>query len=240
MTMTKKNADNHKIIMKEISETERPYEKSYKYGVEILSDAELLAVILRTGSRQANALSTAYRILDAHPIHKGIVGLNYLTTEELEDISGVGKVKAIHMKCLAEISKRMAKASLKPFISFESPQSIADYFMENTRYLEKEYVYILMFDSKHKLLKDVRLSEGTVNSSLLSPREVFTTALKFDAVYIVLVHNHPSGDPSPSRQDIEITDRVSSAGRMIGIELSDHIILGNNCYVSLAERGIIR
>lgn len=240
MTMTKKNADNHKIIMKEISETERPYEKSYKYGVEILSDAELLAVILRTGSRQANALSTAYRILDAHPIHKGIVGLNYLTTEELEDISGVGKVKAIQMKCLAEISKRMAKASLKPFISFESPQSIADYFMENTRYLEKEYVYILMFDSKHKLLKDVRLSEGTVNSSLLSPREVFTTALKFDAVYIVLVHNYPSGDPSPSRQDIEITDRVSSAGRMIGIELSDHIILGNNCYVSLAERGIIR
>lgn len=240
MTMTKRNADNHKIIMKEISETERPYEKSYKYGVEILSDAELLAVILRTGSRQANALSTAYRILDAHPIHKGIVGLNYLTTEELEDISGVGKVKAIQMKCLAEISKRMAKASLKPFISFESPQSIADYFMENTRYLEKEYVYILMFDSKHKLLKDVRLSEGTVNSSLLSPREVFTTALKFDAVYIVLVHNHPSGDPSPSRQDIEITDRVSSAGRMIGIELSDHIILGNNCYVSLAERGIIR
>ncbi len=240
MTMTKKNADNHKIIMKEISETERPYEKSYKYGVEILSDAELLAVILRTGSRQANALSTAYRILDAHPIHKGIVGLNYLTTEELEDISGVGKVKAIQMKCLAEISKRMAKASLKPFISFESPQSIADYFMENTRYLEKEYVYILMFDSKHKLLKDVRLSEGTVNSSLLSPREVFTTALKFDAVYIVLVHNHPSGDPSPSSQDIEITDRVSSAGRMIGIELSDHIILGNNCYVSLAERGIIR
>ena len=240
MTMTKKNADNHKIIMKEISETERPYEKSYKYGVEILSDAELLAVILRTGSRQANALSTAYRILDAHPIHKGIVGLNYLTTEELEDISGVGKVKAIQMKCLAEISKRMAKASLKPFISFESPQSIADYFMENTRYLEKEYVYILMFDSKHKLLKDVRLSEGTVNSSLLSPREVFTTALKFDAIYIVLVHNHPSGDPSPSRQDIEITDRVSSAGRMIGIELSDHIILGNNCYVSLAERGIIR
>ncbi len=240
MTMTKRNADNHKIIMKEISETERPYEKSYKYGVEILSDAELLAVILRTGSRQANALSTAYRILDAHPIHKGIVGLNYLTTEELEDISGVGKVKAIQMKCLAEISKRMAKASLKPFISFESPQSIADYFMENTRYLEKEYVYILMFDSKHKLLKDVRLSEGTVNSSLLSPREVFTTALKFEAVYIVLVHNHPSGDPSPSRQDIEITDRVSSAGRMIGIELSDHIILGNNCYVSLAERGIIR
>ena len=205
-----------------------------------MSDAELLSVILRTGSRRANALSTAYKILNAHPIHKGIAGLNYLTISDLESIAGVGKVKAVQMKCLAEISKRMSKAVLKPFLSFQSPQSIADYFMENTRYLEKEYVYILMFDSKHKLLKDVRLSEGTVNSSLLSPREVFTTALKFEAVYIVLVHNHPSGDPSPSRQDIEITDRVSSAGRMIGIELSDHIILGNNCYVSLAERGIIR
>ena len=157
------------VSMKEMSETERPYEKSFKYGVEVLTDAELLAVILRTGSRKANALSTAYRILDAHPVHKGIVGLNYLTVSELEEISGVGKVKAIQMKCLAEISRRMARASFKPFLSFQSPQSIADYFMENTRYLEKEYVYLLMFDAKHKLIKDVRISEGTVNSSMLSP-----------------------------------------------------------------------
>lgn len=103
------------VSMKEMSETERPYEKSFKYGVEVLTDAELLAVILRTGSRKANALSTAYRILDAHPVHKGIVGLNYLTVSELEEISGVGKVKAIQMKCLAEISRRMARASFKPF-----------------------------------------------------------------------------------------------------------------------------
>ena len=168
------------------------------------------------------------------------MGLNYLTTDELEQISGVGKVKAIQMKCLAEISKRMAKASFKPFLSFQSPQSIADYFMENTRYLEKEYVYLLMFDSKHKLLKELRLSEGTINSSLLSPREVFVEALRYEAVFIILVHNHPSGDPTPSRQDIEITESIFKAGKMIGINLSDHIILGNNCYVSLAERGIVK
>ncbi len=227
------------VSMKEMSETERPYEKSFKYGVEVLTDAELLAVILRTGSRKANALSTAYRILDAHPVHKGIVGLNYLTVSELEEISGVGKVKAIQMKCLAEISRRMARASFKPFLSFQSPQSIADYFMENTRYLEKEYVYLLMFDAKHKLIKDVRISEGTVNSSMLSPREVFVEALRYDAVYIILVHNHPSGDPTPSSQDIDITREMDRAGELIGIELSDHIILGNNCYVSLAERGIL-
>ena len=104
--------DDSHILMKERSETERPYEKSYMYGVQVLSDAELLAVILRTGSQKANALTLAYRILNAHPIHKGIVGLNYLTTDELEEISGIGKVKAIQMKCLAEISRRMAKAVL--------------------------------------------------------------------------------------------------------------------------------
>lgn len=226
------------ICMKEMSETERPYEKAHRYGASTLSDAELLSVILRTGSRKANALSTAYRILDAHPVHKGIVGLNYLTLKDLEDIDGVGRVKAIQMKCLAEISRRMSRAVHKPFISFQSPQSIADYYMEKTRYLEKEHVYMLMFDSKHKLIKDVRISEGTINSSMLSPREVFVEALRYEAVFIILIHNHPSGDPTPSIQDIDITNRIYDAGMLIGINLSDHIILGNNCYVSLAERGI--
>lgn len=232
-------AESANMTMKEMSETERPYEKSYRYGVEVLTDAELLAIVLRTGSRNSNALSTAYKVLNAHPVHKGIVGLNYLTTKELEQIEGVGKVKAVQMKCLAEISKRMARAVHRPFIAFQSPQSIADYYMESMRYLEKEYVYMLLFDSKHRLLSDVRISEGTVNRSMLSPREVFVKALKCDAVYIILVHNHPSGDPSPSDADIDITRKMHAAGRLIGISLSDHIIVGNGCYVSLAERGII-
>lgn len=226
------------VTMKEISETERPYEKSMKYGVEILTDAELIAVILRSGSRESNALSTAYRILNAHPVHKGIVGLNYLTVDELMRIGGIGKVKALQMKCLAEFSKRMSRAVHKPFVAFQSPQSIADYYMGQTRYLEKEYVYLLMFDSKQKLLKDKQISEGTINCSLLSPREVFIEAVRYEAVNIILVHNHPSGDPAPSRDDIDITNRIYDAGKLIGINLADHIILGNNCYVSLAERGI--
>lgn len=226
--------------MKEMSETERPYEKSSKYGVGVLTDAELLAIVLRTGSRTANALTTAYRVLDAHPVHKGIVGLNYLTLEELEKIDGVGRVKAIQMKSLAEISRRMSMAVHKPFLSLSNPQSIADYYMGNTRYLEKEYVYMLMFDAKHRLLKDTRISEGTINRSLLSPREVFLEAFKYEAVFIILVHNHPSGDPTPSKADIDITHTIYEAGQIIGINLSDHIILGNNCYVSLAERGVLR
>lgn len=227
------------MTMKDLSETERPYEKGIKLGVSALSDAELLAVIIRSGSKNNNALDVAYKILDAHNVHKGIVGLNFLQESALTDIDGVGKVKAMQLLCLAEFSRRMSKALYKPFVTFSSPSSVADYFMESTRYLEKECVYLLLFDTKHHLLKEIKMSEGTVNRALISPREVFVEALKYEAVYIILIHNHPSGDPTPSRDDIIFTERVYEAGQLIGIELSDHIILGNCCYISMAERGLL-
>ncbi|MGN0394650.1 MAG: DNA repair protein RadC [Coprococcus sp.] len=228
-----------RMTMKEMSETERPYEKGMKYGISSLSDAELLAIIIRSGSKNNNALDVAYRVLDAHTIHKGIVGLNFLEEKELTKIEGVGRIKALQLMCLAEFSRRMSKALYKPFISFSSPASIADYFMENTRYLEQECVYVLLFDSKHHLLKDIKLTQGTVNQSLVSPRSIFIEALKSNAVFIILIHNHPSGDPTPSREDLILTKRIYEAGKLIDIELSDHIILGNKCYVSLAERGLL-
>ncbi len=225
--------------MKEMSETERPYEKGMKYGISALSDAELLAIIIRSGSKNHNALDIAYSVLDGHPVHKGIVGLNFLEEKELTQIEGVGSIKALQLMCLAEFSRRMNRALYKPFISFSSPASIADYFMENTRYMEKECVYVLLFDSKHHLLKDIKLSQGTVNQSLVSPRDIFVEALKHSAVFIILIHNHPSGDPTPSREDMILTNRIYEAGKLIDIELSDHIILGNQCYVSMAERGLL-
>lgn len=227
------------LKMKDMAFTERPYEKCVKHGTEALSDAELLAVILRCGSKSKNALEVAHLILNAHPVHKGLVALNFLSTKDLCSIEGVGEVKAVQMQCLAEFSKRMAQAVYKPMVSFASPASIADYFMERTRYLDKEYVYILLFDAKHRLLKDIKLSEGTVNQAMISPRDIFIQALKYDAVYIIILHNHPSGDPEPSREDLLFTRNLADAGRLVGIELSDHIILGNCCYVSLAERGYI-
>ncbi len=225
--------------MKDMAECERPYEKCISEGSEVLTDAELLAVILRSGSRGQNALVTAQKILNAHSFHKGIIGLNYLTLEELTSIEGIGTVKAVQMKCIAELSKRMARSRYKPLIAFESPDSVADYFMEDTRYLDKEEVFVLLFDARHKLLKEKKISEGTINHAVISPRDIFIFALEYHAAYIILVHNHPSGDPEPSAQDILLTHRVLSAGRMIGIELSDHIIIGNNCFVSLSERGYI-
>lgn len=228
-----------RITMKELSETERPYEKGIKHGISALSDAELLAIIIRSGSKNSNALDVAYKVLDAHAVHKGIVGLNFLKESELTEIEGVGQVKALQLLCLSEFSRRMSKALYKPFLSFSSPASIANYFMENTRYMEKECVYVLLFDSKHHMLKDIQLTQGTVNQSLVSPREIFVEALKYNAVFIILIHNHPSGDPTPSREDIILTKRIYEAGQLIGIELSDHIVLGNCCYVSMAERGLL-
>ncbi len=227
------------FTMKDLSVTERPYEKCLKYGTSALSDAELLAIIIRCGSKHQNALELAHRILNAHPIHKGIAGLNFLGIRDLTALEGVGEVKAVQLQCMAEFSKRMAKAVYKPFLTFHSPASIADYFMENTRYLEKESVFLLLFDSRHRLLKELHISEGTVNQAMVSPRDLFIQAVRYEAVYLILLHNHPSGDPTPSGQDLILTRRIAEAGKLLDIELSDHIILGNNCYVSLAERGLL-
>ncbi len=229
-----------KLTIHDMCSEERPYEKCQNHGVETLSDAELLAIFLRTGCREHNVVQLCERLLNAHPVHKGIAGLNYLDYNLLVAIPGIGPVKAVQIMCIAELSKRMSRANLKPFMIFDSPATIADYFMESTRYLEKEYVYLLLFDSKHRLIKEITLSEGTVNQSLVSSRDVYIEALKYKAVYIVLLHNHPSGDPEPSAADLEVTDRIEQAGCLLEIKLSDHIILGNRCYVSLAERGYIK
>ncbi len=228
------------LKMKDMALEERPYEKCMLYGPEKLSDAELLAVILRSGSKGQNALITAQSILNAHPLHKGVVGLNYLSADQLMEIDGIGAVKAVQMKCIAELSKRMARSEHKPLIAYESPESIVDYYMEDTRYLETEEVFAMLFDARHRLIKEKKISTGTINRAMLSPRDVFIFALEYHAAYVVIAHNHPSGDPEPSFQDILITKRVCNAGKMLGITVSDHIIIGNNCYVSLAERGYIK
>lgn len=225
--------------IKELPVSERPYEKCEQYGPSVLSDAELLAVIIRTGSVKWKSIDLAQHILNVHPVHKGIVGLYHLTLEELMNVNGIGRVKAIQLLSLVEFSKRISRAVSRDGIKLQNPQSIVNYYMETMRHLPREQMVLLMFNTKCVLLKDIKLSEGTVNSSLASPRELFIEALRYEAVFIVLLHNHPSGDPAPSKQDLAITRRIKEAGELIGIHLSDHIILGDQCYVSLKERGIV-
>ena len=219
-----------------------PYEKFEKYGPSSLTDAELLAIIIRTGTKEQNAVALGSKILGLGTNigqSKGILSLLHLSLEELMQVKGIGKVKAIRLKCVSEFSKRIAMETFKSGIRFDSPATIADYYMEQIRHLEVEQVVLVMTDGKNQFLKDTIISQGTVNMSLISPREVFLTALKNQAVNILLVHNHPSGDPSPSKDDINITKRIYESARIMNIPLVDHIIIGDNKYMSLKELGYL-
>lgn len=234
--MEKKNTHT---TMKEIPYGERPYEKCIEEGPEGLSDTELLSIFIRTGARGENSLQLAQKIL-ALNYPKGILGLLHLSLPELQSVKGIGKVKAIQLQCLGELSKRIWRTvAVEKATCFDSPESIANYYMEDMRHLEQEELRLMMLNTKNALLKEVLISRGTVNSSIAAPREIFLEALRYHAVNIIMVHNHPSGDPGPSRDDCLITKRVKEAGCLIGIQLIDHIVIGDNAYFSFRERGIL-
>ena len=214
----------------------RPYEKCLKLGAESLSDSELLAVIIRTGVSGMNSIQLAERIFSMGHTSKGLIGLSGITIPELLKIRGVGKVKAVQIKCICELSKRIAKQSAGERMDFTRPNAVAAYYMQDLRLLDKEHMVLAMLDSKCRLIADTVLSVGTVNASLVTPREVFIEALRCNAVSIILLHNHPSGDSTPSRNDIIVTRRIAEAGEMLGIKVIDHIIIGDNMYTSLKEK----
>ena len=182
---------------------EQPYEKCLENGPGSLSDAELLAVILRCGARGKTSLELAREILSLPGKEEGLLGLYHCTRQELLQIRGVGEVKAIQLQCIGELSKRMAAAG-----------------------------------ARNQLLGEKEITRGTVNATMISPRELFLAALQFRAVHILLVHNHPSGIPEPSGDDITVTRQIRRAGEMLGITLLDHIIIGDHCYTSMLEQGI--
>lgn len=223
--------------IKNMPRLERPYEKCLTFGPVVLSDAELLAVILKTGTKDKTSVDLAREIIGLNEEYEGLAGIHHLSYEQLTSLKGVGNAKAVQILCLGEIAKRISCSRARERIQFTSPGSIARYMMEEMRYLKKEEVRLLMFDGNHGLLGESTISVGTVNAALSSPREVFLEALKNQAVYVVLVHNHPSGNPEPSGQDKLLTKQMMRSGRMIGIELSDHIIIGNQKFYSFRENG---
>ena len=230
---------NKHLTLKELPVSERPDEKALTQGVASLSDGELLAIIIRSGTKERRSTDTAADILDAHPTYKGLIGIHYLDYNSLCQIQGVGKVKALQILCISELSKRISKTSRKIRDSFHSPDIIASYFMEDMRTRDREQMIIILLDGKSRLIEYSVISSGTVNASLVQPREIFMYALKFDAVNVIMLHNHPSGDPSPSKQDLLVTKRVKEAGALVGIPLLDHIIIGDNQFISLSERGYV-
>ena len=168
----------------------------------------------------------------------GPVRTLHCTRQELLQIRGVGEVKAIQLQCIGELSKRMAAAGARKGLCFHDPASIADYYMERLRHEDQEVLLCMMLDTKNQLLGEKEITRGTVNATMISPRELFLAALQFRAVHILLVHNHPSGIPEPSGDDITVTRQIRRAGEMLGITLLDHIIIGDHCYTSMLEQGI--
>ena len=228
--------------MKHMIEEERPYEKCDRFGAGSLTDVELLAVILRTGTKGESALDLARKLLypeNGMP-NRGETHLQSWTKEELMKVHGIGKVKAIQILCLCELSKRLSRLSARSELDFSKPDTIAEYYMEDMRHRNQEHIKLLMLNGRSRLISESEISKGTINMSIISPREIFLEALQKGAVYIILLHNHPSGDPTPSREDILITKRIREAGMILGIELLDHIIIGDNCYVSFAQEDIMQ
>ncbi len=227
------------MMIKETENKENlPYERCMAYGCQALTDTELLSVLLRTGTRDCSVLNLAQIVLKGggeNRLHR-LMDLHY---HELLEIKGIGRVKAIQILCLVELAKRLWKSSKGGADCFDSPQAVADYYMQEMRSLHREELRLALLDTRQGLLSDILLSRGTVNASIISIREVLAEALRHGAVNVVLVHNHPSGNPLPSKEDFTVTEGLKKACDLVGIRLNDHVIIGDNQYYSFREQGAL-
>ena len=221
--------------VKELPKSEQPYEKCEEYGPEFLSDAELLSVILRSGSREHNSMETAREILKLASPEHSISGIGDIDPGELRKIPGIGRVKVILLQCLTEYSKRLWKAKIKGNIRFYDPKECASYFMEDLRYLKQEVVMAVLLDSRANFTGSKMITKGLSDCSLISPKELFSYALKNNAAQVIILHNHPGGDPSPSREDLRTVKNLIEAGEIVGVSLADSIIIGDGTFVSLRK-----
>lgn len=230
----------NKQKMKDLQPDNRPDEKFLRLGPAALTEAELLGIILRTGSDEKHSVQLAEEILCKNSYEsQDVLNILDLNMDELKKIKGVGTVKALQIKAVAELSLRIATTSKRKSLLMSDPNSIAQYYMEQLRHNKREVVVLLMLNSACELIKDEIISQGTVNAALFSPREIFLEALKNEAVNIIIIHNHPSGSVRPSKNDIEGTKRIKMAGEILGIALLDHIIIGDRKYTSFQESGLI-
>ncbi len=223
---------NH-MNLKNLPESERPYERFQALGAEALSDAELLAIILKTGTKEQTSLDLARSLLSR--CQGNLLNLYELTYEELLEQKGIGPVKAIQLKAVAELSRRIARTSRGYQLKMNNPGTIADYFMEDMRHHRVEVFKAAFFDAKCVFLGAETIAQGTLSFAYVPTTELFRKALLKNAVMIVVLHNHPSGDPVPSREDCELTQQIARGAQLLGITLVDHIVIGDNRYYSFRE-----
>ena len=227
--------DSIKVI--DMPEEERPIEKLLINGPEVLTNAELLAVILRTGTRGENIVSLSTRIISEF---NGLDGLLEAGLDEITSIKGIKNIKASQIIAIGELVKRINKLNLiRVGKNISSPTDIANILMKEMVVLKQEVLKLIMLDTKNNIIGIKDVFQGSLNTSIVHPREIFKEALKKSSSSIIICHNHPSGDPTPSKEDINITIRLKECGKIIGINLLDHLIIGKSQYISLKEKGII-
>ena len=220
--------------MKELPITERPYEKLEMYGASALSNAELIAIIIKSGTKNESSVNIAQRILALGENNgNNLKFLQDLSLEELKKIKGIGKVKAIQLKAICELTKRMSRPIYTNSVQINSPKEIAELLINEMCYEKREIVKVVLLNIKNKIIKIVDVCYGGTNSAILKPKDVLQEAIRLGVPKIILVHNHPSGDPTPSKSDFEFTDRLLEASRTMGIELLDHIVIGENKFESI-------
>ena len=222
--------------IKDWPESERPREKLMNLGADRLSDAELLAILLRSGAGKITAVDLAKRLLIEY---EGLIPLSGRSIGELKKMKGIGSTKAVTLMAAFEICKRIASGGDIKKVKIRCPDDIANYYIPMMWNMKKEIFKIVLLDSSNQIIKDVMISEGSLNSSVVHPREVFKPAVSESAAGVILVHNHPSGDVQPSPEDITITKNIVEAGKLMGISVHDHIIIGGKSYTSLADKGLM-
>lgn len=225
------------MIIKDLPMEERPREKMISYGVSVLSNAELLAILIRTGIKNNSAIELANQVLSIES--EGIRYLADCTPEEICKIPGMGLSKACQIIAAIELGKRIATKPIEKRISINNPESIANLFMEEMRYYKKEFFKVLLLNSKGEIISIEKTSIGDLNSTIVHPREIFSTPIRRSAAAVVFVHNHPSGNPIPSQEDIDVTNRLIEAGKILGIKVLDHIVIGDGTYVSFKDKQLI-
>jgi len=221
------------MTIKEMPDSERPRERLLREGAQVLSNAELIGILLSSGTYGTSAVELARRIL--YHQSEGLASLRECTLEELCEIKGVGSAKASQILAAVELGRRIALTDRSHRYRIQQPEDVSRLLMEDLRFLQKEKFCVLLLNTKHEVTAIEEVSIGSLNASIVHPREVFKPAIKKSSAALILAHNHPSGDPSPSQEDIKVTQRLIDTGQLVGIRVLDHVIIGDNLFVSLRE-----
>ena len=228
--------DRYSPTIKELPAEERPRERLHAYGAQALTTAELIAILIRVGNAERSAVSLGEYLLAEFGSIKGVATASL---EQLADVKGLGDAKAAQIKAAIEFGNRLALFTEDARPSIGGPRDVSNLLMPDLRHQKKEHLKSLLLDTKNRVLAIKTVSIGDLSSSIVHPREVFKDAVVASAASIIVAHNHPSGDPTPSAEDVSVTKRLIQAGEIMGIDLLDHIVIGDGAFVSLKERGLI-